>query len=645
MTRGALAEPRVEAPAAERRGGRLRALLIRLVVGVLVAWVGYGGVAGVIARGDLLSARQHGVDGRDALLARDPAAALGQFGAARVVFARAERRLSGPAMIPLHGLPMVGSNLRAMAVMAAAGEAMAGAGEHVADAIAGLPGGVGALAPRNGTVPIDALHELARPLGHAHGLVSEAERLAGTLPEGGLLGPVADARAELLPVVNGAATAVATASTLVEVMPAFLGAQEPKRYFLGAANPAELRGTGGLIGAYSILTVDRGRLDLGGFASIHDLEGRSVDEIAAPHADYAARYDRYGGAGFWQNINMTPDFPSAAAAIETLYADVTGEAVDGTIVVAPQMFAGLLALTGSTEVPGVGTVDAEGVVPLVANEAYGRLTDPEQRKQLLGAVAASALDRFLRGEATGSPLEVMEVLAEAAAGRHLLLHSVDERVQDAFEDVELGGALGGGEGDYLAAVVNNAAANKTDYYADRTVEYTIDLEAGGGGRALAAVELVNEAPTEGLPDYVIGPYVRGASAGDNRSLLSIYCAPGCEREAFRRSRGEGPLREETELGHPVFTTMVPLPSGAAERVELEWSLRDVWVAVGDGGRYRLTVQGQPTVRPTTFALDVRVPDGMVVTAASDGLEVEGDRARGQGVLVGTQSFDISFVRP
>lgn len=47
MTKGAVVEPRVETPAAERRGRGRRALLVRLVVGVLLVWVGYVGVAGV----------------------------------------------------------------------------------------------------------------------------------------------------------------------------------------------------------------------------------------------------------------------------------------------------------------------------------------------------------------------------------------------------------------------------------------------------------------------------------------------------------------------------------------------------------------------------------------------------------------------
>ena len=47
-------------------------------------------------------------------------------------------------------------------------------------------------------------------------------------------------------------------SLILDGLPSFLGADGPRRYLFGASNPAELRGTGGLIGAYAILTMDRG---------------------------------------------------------------------------------------------------------------------------------------------------------------------------------------------------------------------------------------------------------------------------------------------------------------------------------------------------------------------------------------------------
>lgn len=71
-------------------------------------------------------------------------------------------------------------------------------------------------------------------------------------------------------------------SALAEHLPGFLGAKESRRYLIGAQNPAELRGTGGLIGAIGELTVhdgaarrrDRGLRHPGQYALLNDRPDR-----------------------------------------------------------------------------------------------------------------------------------------------------------------------------------------------------------------------------------------------------------------------------------------------------------------------------------------------------------------------------------
>lgn len=637
-------DEQVSPPAEEggRNRRRSRALTILVALAALLGWAAFVAVSVLTARTEMTAARQLAEDGRSALFEGDVEAAHLDLAQAAVSFTRAERRLSNPALLPLRVVPIVSANVEAATVLAEAGALTAAAGEAVTGAITGLPGGVRAFVPQAGAIPLTPLVELAPVLRLADGLLVEARDLATSAPANGLVAPLADARAEFLSLIDQAVDAVSTATALVDVLPAFLGLDGPRRYFLGSSNPAELRGTGGLVGAYAILTVDDGKLDIGSFSPPYDLPNLEPHELAAPNADYAARYDRFGGAGFWQNLNMTPDFPSAALAIRTLYAAVTGEPIDGVIVVDPNMLAGLLALTGPAAIPGGGTVDADTVVAYVSNEAFAELTDADERKLLLGAVAAGALDAFLRGEGEASPVEAIRVLGDAAGGGHLLLNAADPDIQVAFEAAGVAGRLLDPDGDYLAAVVNNAANNKVDFYADRLVHYQVELHEDGSAAATAAVELTNDAPVEGPAAYVIGPSVEGAVAGDNRSLLSVYCASGCRRTGFRRSLGDGALREETELGHPVFTTMVPLHSGESERIEIDWELERAWDQDGQGGMYRLTVQDQPTLRPTRLIVEVALPPGMTISSVSDGVETGDGRAFWDGIATRTTIIEVAF---
>ncbi|MGH2684334.1 MAG: DUF4012 domain-containing protein, partial [Actinomycetota bacterium] len=318
---------------------------------------------------------------------------------------------------------------------------------------------------------------------------------------------------------------VKAAARFSEVLPAFLGAEGPRTYFVGAQNPAELRGTGGLIGAFSIMTVDAGRMELGSFRPIQDLAG--ADGIEPPNPDYAARYDRFGGAGFWLNINMTPDFPSAATAIERLWAATQEQPVDGTIVADPEALALLMEGGPPVDVPGSDlTVDAATLVPFVTNEAYEVFREPPVRKRLLGEVAGQVLGRFLSG--SGDPIQAGRALAEAVGDGHLLLHAADPGTQEALEVADAAGRLLDPRGDFLAVVANNAAGNKVDFYLNRSIRHEVALQPGGRAEVTTEITFVNEAPSEGVVPYVIGPFEDVSAAGEQVMFLSVY-APGDAR--------------------------------------------------------------------------------------------------------------------
>jgi hypothetical protein len=527
--------------------------------------------------------------------------------------------------------------------LADAGEPSADAGVILASAVADIAAR-GDLRPQSGQLPIAALRRMRHPLQRADQLLTAARGLVAETPDDGFLQPIGDARQALLANLDQAGQAVHAGAAVARHLPLFLGGTEKRRYFFGASSPAEARGTGGFIGAYTILTVRNGRLRFGEFASTGDLPTVPPGEIPPPNADYAARYDRYGGAGFWQNLNLTPDFPSAATAIENLYERVRSDRVDGTIVADPHALEALLRLTGPADVPLVGTVTADTVVDVLSNEAYTRFTDPRERKQVLGAVAASVLERFLSGSGDPSFPRVAQALADAAAGSHLLLHARDKDIQAAFEEVGVAGQLLDPSGDYVSVVVNNAAGNKIDYYARRRVRYEAVLAKDGSVMGSLSVQLDNDAPAQGDP-YIIGPFREGFRAGENVSLVSVFGADSSELSSYTVDRELASVRPERELGHPVWTDTVRIASKDSTELGYKWVLEGGWDGDLNAGIYRLTVQGQTTPNPTGLMLAIDPPPGVTVTQMSPGLEMRGGRLVYDGPLRDRLEFEISFGRP
>lgn len=621
-----------------RRGRRL------LLAGVVAAgvWAAVAAVQVGVAWSELSAARAAGTQGAEALLAGEAATAGPAFADAQADLAAAERRLRGPALAPVRAVPLLGGNVEVAASLAGGGRELAAAGYALATGVAEQPGGLSALLPADGVIPVDRLSALQPALTRARRAVERADaQVADVAPEG-LIRAVAQRQVDLRRRVEGASKALEAGSALVDALPEFLGAEGPRRYFLGAQNPAELRGTGGLIGGYAIMTIHRGRVDIGEFKPVQELDTVPAEDAPAPEPAFAARYNRYGGAGYWLNINMTPHGPWAATAIEELYREVAGTELDGTVLVTPELLARVLEVTGPVEVPGTDlAVDADNAVSLLTNEAYSEIREPAARKRLLGRTAGRALRRLLATGFDSAPSAGLRAMGEAAADGDLLLHARDDRVQAAFERADVAGSLDPEGTDFFGMVVNNASVNKTDHYTERTVHHEVDLHADGSASSRVRVDVRNHAPENG-ERYVVGPNIDSAAAGENRSLVSVYCAPGCERRGFRRSVGREPLRQERELGFPVSTTMLRLASGEAGRVELAFDVADAWERREGHGVYELSLRGQQTVRATRTEVVVRVPQGMRVQSVDPPGEVSPHDVRWVTEGLWERTFRVAF---
>src|SRR5205085_4402490 len=137
---------------------RRRALSLVLATVVLLAlgcWI-----SAARLRDRLEGARLTLAHGRAALLAGDAATALRDFRSAGSTFKSAGHLVSGPAGSAVRALPVLGRSADAVGDLSAAGALLARSGERIASAVEALPGGVGALAPTGGRVPVDRLPPL-----------------------------------------------------------------------------------------------------------------------------------------------------------------------------------------------------------------------------------------------------------------------------------------------------------------------------------------------------------------------------------------------------------------------------------------------------------------------------------------------------
>jgi hypothetical protein len=600
-----------------------------VVVLLVFAWALFVGWSALSAYTLMVDARASTMEAREALRDADFDGAHGSLTEAAEDFATAEARLSSTAMWPLNRIVPIWKNLESARVLAAAGAGLTSSGLASMDVVAAAPGGISDFGPQGGRIPVDRIAALAGPLADALAEIDRAQAELAGLPSDGVAAPVLDARTEMTEALHDARGLVAPAAALTATLPGFLGADGPRRYLFVAQNPAELRGTGGFMGSFSLLQIEDGRMGFSPFLEIWDLPSGDLSALDPPTEAFQTRYQRVGGWGFWPNINFTPDFPSAATAMERLYDEVEGNPIDGVIATDPEALRALLELTGPVPAPEVGMVSADDVIEVVTETAYGEFDDEAERKEVLGGVAAAAFAGLLQGGVDESQqLTALDLLRGMSAGGHLKVHAADPDEQAVFAGIGVAGALPSPDGDVVGVSVNNRAANKADAFTSRWLTYRATLRPDGAVDAALDVEFLNETPTEGLASRVIG----SNPPGRNVFQVDVFCASDCEMTSSERllATTTEPVIEE-ELGYTVFMAGTLLESGERERLGYTWSRPGAWDPEGaDGGLYSLTIFDQATLIPTIASVDIVLPEGSVVAAAHEDLVVDGGVLRWEG---------------
>lgn len=637
------ADLRTSEPPRGRRPGRLRwEVLAALLVTAVVA--GLSGLEALRVGAQLR-------EGERALRAGQAAVGDGALDDAARSFERATRAFLGARRTAFllrawAVVPLAGRTPQGLLALAQTGERAARAAAELAGAVADLPGGLASGAPRGGRIPVRALERLQAPVARASALLGEARRVADRLPTSWVPPVLAEASrtaqrelAEVEPRVRGLAM-------LLGSLPALAGTDSPRRYFVGGQNSAELRGTGGLIGNFGVLTVDRGRLRVGRFRSIQELPTLPAEEAPSPSEDFAALYGGFGGGGFWPNINMTPDAPTAAGLIEALYRRVTGQRLDGTVLIDLQGTALLLEATGPVRVPELGvTLSAEDFVPFVAQARYLR---PGRGAHPAEALLAEAIwRRFLQAR---EPEATFRALVRAAVEGHLVVHSVHPGIQEALRLLGVTGEVEPGRGDFVGVVLNNAAGNKVDYYLRQALRYHVSLEPGGLASVTLRVRLWNGAPRGARPGYALGPHPnvrvdgRPLDPGEDRLFVTVYCPRLC---SFRSATVDGhPLQVGgyRELGLTVFTSWVSVEPQRTAEVVFRYQVGEVWEEGPADGRYRLRLHTQPQL-PTTGEVWVVLPPGMEAADVPEGMATSRGSVTWRGPTGGTRDLDVAFHRP
>jgi hypothetical protein len=591
-------------------GRRTRRRTRRVALAGAVAVVIVVGVYAVLLAGSR-DAVERGIERLEAGMAAardgDDVLAEERFGEAEEAFATAERALGGVWVEPAELLPVVGHNARAIQAMAVTAHDLSRQGRQVA-----ADADVDGLTIDGGRLDLQRVRALEQPLVDSSTTMDAASARMDTVDTAWLAAPVAERVERIRSEVADARPDADLAADAVRVVPAIFGEDGESRWFVAFVTPVEARGRSGFLGNFAELTAVDGDVEMTRFGRVGELEGGGTPgperTISGP-TDFLARWGKYSPETTWRNITMSPDFPSIGQVVTELYPQSSGRPVDGVIAIDPVALAALLEFTGPVTVPGVPQpLTAENAAQFILVDQYQQLTDTEQRVDVLEDLAEITFDRLTAGELP-SPRTVADTLGPMVREGHIQLYGSDPAQQRLFTTLDADGALPPIQGDFLSVVNSNATGNKVDLFLKRDIDYRANWDPTTGEvTATVEVTLTNDAPTSGIPDYVIGNSLGEEGAdlpkGTNRTHLSIYSMLQLDGAALDGEAVE--VAPEVERDRYAYSLFVDVPpEGGTRTVTLELQGR----IAPPGGAYRLDVANQPMVTPDDLRVSVESASG------------------------------------
>jgi hypothetical protein len=439
----------------------------------------------------------------------------------------------------------------------------------------------------DGSVDLAPIVRVAPMLAAADTAITSATSSVRHLPASTWLSTVDHARSDILTELQHIAGTVRSADLGARIVPAMLGNDGTKRYFVGFQNEAEARGSGGLPGAFGILQVTHGK------ATFLRFEKDSFLSYLPTGLDFGRDFNQlYGGyqaTSTYVNSDASPHFPYAAQVWTAMWQRKTGQRLDGALSIDPTALSYLLGPAGPVTLSDGTVVDAGNVVAMTQNTIYSRFPNSERRKAYLVKIAKAVSTHVI--DSTAATSSLVDAVGRAIGERRVLVWSASSAIERLLTQTAASGAVPLTKAPYAGVWLTNEGGNKLDYYVAGSLRWT---RAGCGATRKVTVTITvrNNAPAAGLPPYVTNrsdAHLYRVRPGDARDYLSYAATDGSLLDSATLDGQPTTVSAGRERGHPVYQVDLEIPRGTSRTLVLHLT--------EPGSAGPLVVVPQPMVRP------------------------------------------------
>ncbi len=477
-------------------GVRNKSLVSFLIAGLLIsltipiaAWVGHGFKVKEEVLNNSLSAYQNLLAAQESLKGADWQAAEESFSLAHLDFYQAHQEIKKLGQLTLgvlEGLPgtsLVSSGSHLVRV----GEALAQAGQSLTAAInlfpindllnlINLPGSSqnSSLAVKDNSLTdlmIQAQSNFSQALVGIKLANQELNQVeVEALPTD--IQPGLVSLKEKLPLVE---EMVSQALNYSEFFLKILGHDNPRQYLLIFQNNSEMRATGGFIGTYGLLTLDKGEIKELFIDGIFNIDGQLREKIVPPRP-----IQKISTTWSTHDANWFADFPTSAKKVIWFYEKTGGPTVDGVISFTPTVIERLLELTGPISMPEYEvTLTSENFVEVIQYKVeVGYDKELNRPKKILADFTPkfiSALNRL----SSLKRKEALEIILGCLEEKHILIYFDEASLQELAISEGWAGQILSTDKDYFSVVSSNINGYKTDRVTEESLYHQAEVQNDG----------------------------------------------------------------------------------------------------------------------------------------------------------------------
>lgn len=224
---------------------------------------------------------------------------------------------------------------------------------------------------------------------------------------------------------------------LVKNLPVFLGYEGTQTYAILAMTPAEMRMSGGLIGAIGTLTFENGAFSIGEFRSNPDyLEYADTADV---DLDTQRIFKNDGPLYMSYDVRDLANYPNTkmtAEAFNSVWKTTPwGKNVElsGVILVDPVIVQALVKATGEIKLPDGRILDGNNTAEFLMNTVY-KDYPIEETDQYFGIVAKECVSKLTSNLSMGTMVKLAKEVYALSQQRHLSMYSFNPILESFLEE-------------------------------------------------------------------------------------------------------------------------------------------------------------------------------------------------------------------